>query len=121
MHGQPTPTPEPAPAAATPEDIQMVNVNKIQPKLKQDQEEREDDENIGLCVTCVKSKLWWKFARKPVEQAKKPFELIYSDLCGPINPPLIAGARYFIVYIDDYSRLCSMYFLHTKTAEEVVS
>jgi len=43
------------------------------------------------------------------------------DLCGPITPLSMAGACYFIVYIDDFSRYTWVYFLRTKTADEVTS
>ena len=32
------------------------------------------------------------------------FELIYSDVWGPSPVASIGGSRYFVVYIDDYSR-----------------
>jgi len=47
-----------------------------------------------------------------------PFELIHSDLFGPINHS-IGGAQYYIIYIDDCARYTGVYFLITKTAEEM--
>ena len=46
------------------------------------------------------------------------FELLHSDLCGPMKPS-IGGAKYYIIYIDDCTRYTEVYFLITKTAEEV--
>jgi len=46
------------------------------------------------------------------------FELLHSDLCGPMKPS-IGGAQYYIIYIDDCTRYTEVYFLITKTAEEV--
>jgi len=77
--------------------------------------------DLGFCKACVESKQQRRIIRKPVARTTHLFELIHSDLCGPINPPLHSGKRYFIVYIDDYSRLAFTYFLHTKTATEIVS
>lgn len=48
-------------------------------------------------------------------------ELIHSDLAGPITPASLGGARYFILYIDDFSRVASAHTLITKTAEEITS
>ncbi|TYK11958.1 gag/pol protein [Cucumis melo var. makuwa] len=44
-------------------------------------------------------------------RAKEPLELIYSDLCGPMNVKAKGGFKYFISSIDEYSRygyLCLM-------------
>ena len=76
---------------------------------------------VGFCKVCIESKQEQRFIRKPVARTTQPFELIHSDLCGPISPPSHSGKRYFIVYIDDYSRTAFTYFLHTKTATEIVS
>ena len=80
-----------------------------------------NDPEIGFCKVCIESKQEQRFIRKPVARTTQPFELIHSDLCGPITPPSHSGKRYFIVYIDDYSRTAFTYFLHTKTATEIVS
>src|SRR5207237_7384314 len=73
------------------------------------------------CDICIKSKHQRKVERKPAPQATRPFELVHSDLCGPISPESASGLRYFILYIDDFSRSTWVYFLRTKSAIEVVS
>jgi len=73
------------------------------------------------CEICVKSKHQRKFERKPAPRASSPFELLHSDLCGPIIPESASGARYFILYIDDFSRTTWVYFLQSKTATEIAS
>lgn len=57
----------------------------------------------------------------PVHRASKPFELVHSDLCGPISVPSHGGARYFIVYIDDYSRYAWVYFLSDKSSTTITA
>ena len=59
-----------------------------------------------------------KFERKPVSRSAKPFELIHSDLCGPM-PSSLGGARYYILYIDDCTRYVESYLLVTKSASEI--
>ena len=73
----------------------------------------------SICETCVKTKHRRRFIKKPVPRATRPFETIHSDLCGPFRSLSYSGARYFILYIDDYTRFCWVYFLHTKEANEV--
>lgn len=81
----------------------------------------QNDPEIGYCKVGIESKQEQRFIRKPVARTTQPFVLIHSDLCGPITPPSRSGKSYFIVYIDDYSRTAFTYFLHTKTATEIVS
>ena len=73
------------------------------------------------CDVCVKAKHRRTIIRKPVARTTRPFELIHSDLCGPLSTPSVGGSRYFIVYIDDFSRSCWVYFLRGKDKVEVTS
>jgi len=52
----------------------------------------EENEDTGLCASCIKTKIRRKIVRTPVERTKYPFELIHSDLCGPVTPPSMGGA-----------------------------
>src|SRR5207237_6159157 len=79
------------------------------------------DESPALCEICIKAKHQKKIERRPAPRTTRPFELIHSDLCGPISPESISGLRYFILYIDDYSRSTWVYFLRYKNAVDVVS
>ena len=54
--------------------------------------------------------------RKPLkplthQQSKKKLELIHSDVCRPLQLELIRESRYFISFIDDYSKCVSIYFI----------
>jgi transposase InsO family protein len=40
--------------------------------------------------------------------------LIHTDICGPITPGSFSGKRYFITFIDDFSKKCWVYFLKEK-------
>ena len=37
------------------------------------------------------------------------------DLCGPLHTKSLNGARYFLLFVDDYNRFCSVYFLKNKS------
>ena len=60
---------------------------------------------LPLCEVCEYSK--HKKAIYPSSQSRKnyPFQLIHSDVWGPIQEESIHGHRWFIVIIDDFSRL----------------
>lgn len=47
-------------------------------------------------------------------RAKKRLELIHGDLCGPVSPPTPSGNRYFMLLVDDYSRVMWVYLLKSK-------
>lgn len=43
--------------------------------------------------------------------ASKFLELVHSDVCGPFRVNSLGGCRYFVTFIDDYSRKLWIYFL----------
>jgi hypothetical protein len=43
-----------------------------------------------------------------------PLELVYSDLCEMSGELTKGGKRYFMTFIDDYTRFCYVYLLKTK-------
>lgn len=65
-------------------------------------------------VVCTKGKL----ARKPFNEngkrATKLFEIIHSDVCGPISENSLGGAKYFVTFTDDYSRKIFAYAMKPK-------
>ena len=77
------------------------------------------DVDLTKCDICIKSKHQQHFERQRVPHSTKPFELIHSDMCGPIGTLSIGGAAYYIVYIDDCTRHTELYFLITKSSSEI--
>jgi len=73
------------------------------------------------CAVSVNTKQQRRFERRPVKRASEPFELVHSDLCGPISVPSHSGAKYFIVYVNDYSRRAWVFFLPDKSSTTVTS
>jgi hypothetical protein len=41
-------------------------------------------------------------------------DLVYSDVCGPIEVEFLGGNRYFVTFIDDTSQKVWVYVLKTK-------
>ena len=54
--------------------------------------------------------------KAPANRAIRPFQLIYSDSCT-ITTPSISGARYYLLFIDEFSRWAFVYFLNKRSAE----
>jgi len=41
--------------------------------------------------------------------------LVHSDVCGPMQTESIGGSKYFVTFIDDYSRCSKVYFMKQKS------
>lgn len=68
-----------------------------------------------VCEGCVYGKMHKLPFPKTSWQAKSPLELVHSDICGPMQTPTPGRKRYFILFIDDYTRMMWIYFLNQKS------
>ena len=71
------------------------------------------------CIMCIRAKMKQQINRQPVDRCQVPFELVHSDLCGPM-PASIGGASYYILYIDDCTRYAEVFSLVSKSAQEII-
>ena len=44
-----------------------------------------------------------------------PFDLIHSDIWGPVPVSTEGGSRYFVIFVDDLSRYTWIYLLHHRS------
>ena len=59
-----------------------------------------------LCHSCpTRKQSRIPFPKMTVFRANAPLELVFVDICGPISPPTLRGSQYFLLIVDDYSRL----------------
>ncbi|KAJ9558178.1 hypothetical protein OSB04_012792 [Centaurea solstitialis] len=68
-----------------------------------------------MCSGCAQGKM--KRAShppKPEQGSKSPLSLIHMDLCDPMKTVSLAGRKYVLVIVDDYSRYTWTKFLKTK-------
>jgi len=49
------------------------------------------------------------------KRATHKLELVHSDICGPMSTASLSNNMYFILFIDDFSRMTWVYFLKTKS------
>ncbi|RVW20916.1 Retrovirus-related Pol polyprotein from transposon RE2 [Vitis vinifera] len=54
------------------------------------------------------------FVSSSYDRASHPFALLHADLWGPTSIPSTTGARYFILFVDDFSHFSWIYPLHSK-------
>jgi hypothetical protein len=53
---------------------------------------------------------------KPVEcKSTEVFELIHTDVCGPVPNELYGGSKYLLTVIDDFSHFLRVFFLKQKS------
>lgn len=68
-----------------------------------------------VCKGCLMSKQTRiSFPSQSNFVAKERLELIHADICGPVSPATPSGNRYFLLFVDDYSRAMWIYMLKTK-------
>ncbi|KAI5333630.1 hypothetical protein L3X38_023762 [Prunus dulcis] len=70
----------------------------------------------GVCEGCQfgKQHREW-FPKNQAWRASTPLELIHMDLCGPMQNESISGNKYFMLLIDDCTRMIWVYFLRYKS------
>ena len=68
-----------------------------------------------VCESCLVSKQTrLLFPAQANFRAEHPLQLVHADLCGPITPPSLAGNKYFLLLVDDYSHWMWVYMLREK-------
>lgn len=69
-----------------------------------------------ICTDCLVGKQHRDvIPKKSKWRASERLQLIHADICGPITPTSNSGKRYFLSFIDDYSRKIWIYFLVEKS------
>ena len=68
-----------------------------------------------VCEVCTQGKFTQTRNREPDTKAKKPLELIHTDLAGPMPTTSIEGHKYAQFFTDDYSGIILVHFLKSKS------
>ena len=74
-----------------------------------------EDDSLHSCESCLDRKMTKRPFMGKSYRAKEPLELIHLNLCGSINVIVIGGFKYFISFIDDYSRYDYLYLMKHKS------
>lgn len=67
---------------------------------------------VGQCEVCVKGKQTRSSYKHTGSRAENILDLVHADVCGPMSVASLGGAKYFVLFVDDYSRKV---FLYTYT------
>ncbi|KAL8101414.1 hypothetical protein AgCh_033340 [Apium graveolens] len=72
---------------------------------------------LKKCEGCLMSKQSRRpFPSQAIFNSRKTLEIVHADICGPIMPITPGGNRYFLLFVDDYSRKMWVYLLKEKSS-----
>eukprot|EP00795_Rhopilema_esculentum_P007998 gene7998-biopygen1703 len=76
----------------------------------------QGNDELNFCTGCAESKM----SRKPFKSTEgiktsRKLQIVHSDVCGPMSIQSFSGKRYFVTFIDDYSRCVKVYFIRKKS------
>lgn len=74
-----------------------------------------DSDERKLCGVCLEGKQSRKPFNSSSSRSSKVLELVHSDVCGPINVDSFGGSRYFVTFLDDFSRKVVVYIIKQKS------
>jgi transposase InsO family protein len=72
-------------------------------------------EHQGVCRGCALGKNAKDAFPSNDSRSKEILGLVHSNVCGPMSVPSSIGYRYYVTFIDDYSRRTwNIFFMKTK-------
>lgn len=74
-----------------------------------------EDRVETICESCVDAKQTRKpFGERSEKRATRVLEVVHSDVCGPVTPVGHDGSRYYVSFIDDWSRFAMVFTMRSK-------
>lgn len=74
------------------------------------------EEKNEVCEGCALGKHHRKpFPKGVAWRAKEVLELVHTDVCGPMTTPSHGENKYFILFIDDFTRMTWVFFMRQKS------
>lgn len=68
-----------------------------------------------VCEACMYGKQHRFSFESRMEKSKACGDIIHADVCGPMQQPSLSGAKYFLLFKDDFSHFRTVYFLKNKS------
>ena len=69
---------------------------------------------MNTCKGCTLGKYAKSSFQDRDSRAGTILERVHTDVCGPFSTASIAKQRYYVIFIDDFSRRCWIYFMKKK-------
>ena len=70
---------------------------------------------LSFCEGCVEGKMHRTPFQSVGVRSTRKLQLVHSDVCGPMPVESLGGQKYFVTFIDDYSRCCMVCFMKQKS------
>src|SRR5271156_448738 len=70
---------------------------------------------LAICKQCQIGKMGKTSFKSKNYNTEEVLELVHTDLCGPIGTTSYTGEKYFILFVDDHSRMMTVMFLKEKS------
>jgi transposase InsO family protein len=107
-------------AASTHSSIQLwhhrlahSSISKLRPLVSQGHLGSVTNESFD-CTASQTAKQPTLSFNKSTSILASPFDLVHSDVWGPAPTPTMGGSRYFVIFIDDYSRFTWIYMMKNR-------
>ena len=75
---------------------------------------RELETEFMKCKICIENKMHNLPFENKRNKAKEKLEIVYTDVCGPFKTTGFNGEKYFVSFIDDYSKIFRVYCIKSK-------
>lgn len=67
------------------------------------------------CIVCCERKQTRLPFTESTNKSQQVLQLVHTDLCGPMENMSLGKSRYYLLFVDDYSKMCTLYFLRSKS------
>lgn len=72
--------------------------------------------NKEVCGACkIGKQTRDAFPKESQTKTKEKLEIVHTDVCGPMQTDSLDGSRYFLLFVDDFTRMSWVYFLKQKS------
>ena len=77
-------------------------------------------QSSSLCHSCSTNKIHQQSFHGTSLQSNAPLELIYTDVWGPASYTGIDGSRYYLIFVDHYTKYIWFYPMATKSSVSTI-
>ena len=91
-----------------------ISIERLKRLVKDGVIQTLDFTDFDTCLGCIKGKQTNK-SNKGAKRSDTKLKIIHTDICGPFTTQCLNGQRYFITFIDDFTRYMYLYLLNDKS------
>ncbi|XP_047943044.1 uncharacterized protein LOC125189858 [Salvia hispanica] len=92
-----------------------ANERRIHAMVDQDLIKGLEKEPFSKCESCLEGKMTKRPFMSKGNRAKEVLELVHTVVCGRMSTEARSGFRYFITFIDDFSKIGYVYLMRYKS------